>query len=90
MKGLIYTTLVGIAFVVLLGMYAQAKCQPRQVVIKREKAVMSIYELQEHLNQLSTQNKRYYCGKVDGKFGAQTRQALDNYICDENAGRYFK
>ena len=47
---------------------------------------MSIRELQQALNAQG--HSRYDC-EVDGKWGPETAQALENYICDRYAKKEF-
>ena len=54
-----------------------------------ELTIMSIRELQQALCDKDDPWGRYQC-KVDGKWGSETAQALENYICDRQAIKEFK
>ena len=54
-----------------------------------EPTIMSIRELQQALNDTDDPWGRYEC-KVDGKWGSETAQALENYVCDRQANKEFK
>ena len=64
-----------------LALYSQRPVALAKSVTKVEvqKEIMSIRELQQALNDKG--HSRYKC-KVDGKWGSETAQALENYICD--------
>ena len=64
-----------------LALYSQRPVALAKSVTKVEvqKEIMSIRELQQALNDKG--HSRYKC-KVDGKWGGETAQALENYICD--------
>ena len=47
---------------------------------------MSIANLQSYLNRQG--HSRYRC-TVDGKYGPETAQALENYLCDREASKHF-
>ena len=66
----------------------KAVSSPVQTRTTPEPTIMSIRELQQALNDTDDPWRRYKC-KVDGKWGSETAQALENYICDRQAGKEF-
>ena len=85
---LIRTTLLGIACVIIIGLFCYQAHQPHVIKIVVRKEIMSIREQQEFLN--SQNHSRYDCGPVDGKPGPKLYKALDNYICDRQAKLEFE
>jgi len=87
--GLIRTTLVGIAFCILLGMWAKAKCEGPQVIVKEVVQPMSIIQTQELLIDLGFGNpiidgERKQL-RPDNKWGIITERAM----CDYEASLHF-
>ena len=84
MKGLIYSTIIGLLFCICTAWVCrEAHAKP---IIKTVKVPMSITELQTFLNEQHDPWGRYEC-KIDGKYGQETAKALDNYLCDQNYKR---
>lgn len=89
------TTVIGIMFVIIVGMYCKiahmstfvAPDSPPAIITAPELAIMSIRELQTALNAQG--HSRYKC-EVDGKMGKETLKAWSNYICDRQAIKEFK
>ena len=61
-------------------------CKESEIIIIEKKVPMSVRDLQEFLNEQG--HSRYEC-EVDGVFGRETNQALENYLCDQYAKREF-
>ena len=83
-----FCIVVGALIIVVIAQYCYIKAPSLPVCGQTIVEIPSIRQIQQRLN--ATGKKRYYCGKVDGKFGANTRQALENYKCDEFAIKTFK
>lgn len=84
-RTLIMTLLLGLGFVVLVGMYCQIKTQEAKVVYIQDPNIPSAREIQQRLTDLN--NPRYDPNGVDGWIGKDSRTAWDNYICDRYAKR---
>jgi len=97
MKATIYTTLFGLFCVFVTALFCwqahqrpiKAVSSPVQTRTTPEPTIMSIRELQQALNDTDDPWGRYEC-KVDGKWGSETAQALENYICDRQTIKEFK
>ena len=82
MKKLLNTLIVlaiGLGIVYTIALKCKVAHAKPVVKVVVQKEIMSIRELQQALNDKG--HSRYKC-KVDGKWGGETTQALDNYICD--------
>jgi len=71
----LFTFLVGISFVVAVGIYCARSTAPRPIIryIEDTNKVYNIFEMQERL-----QSQGLYKGKIDGIWGPQT----DRTYCD--------
>lgn len=91
MKTTIYTLIVGLMAIVMVGMYCERQSKPPERPLSRlttpERVIMSIRELQQALNDKA--HPRYKC-EVDGQMGQETLKAWDNFICDRQATKEFK
>ena len=94
---LIRATLFGLFCIIVTALFCwqahqrpiKAVSSPVQTRTASEPTIMSIRELQQALNDTDDPWGRYEC-KVDGKWGSETAQALENYICDRQAIKEFK
>ena len=83
-----FCIVVGVLVIVVIAQHCAIKAPSSPVSEQTPDEIPSIRQIQQRLN--ATGKKRYDCGKVDGKFGANTRQALENYKCDEFAIKEFE
>jgi len=77
--------LVGIGFVVMVGIYCHSKFQEPQVIYIQDPNIPSQREIQQRLENLG--NPRYDPNGVDGWIGKDSRTAWDNYTKDQHAKR---
>ena len=84
MKNLIIYILVIICGCLYL-LYAGATVRDDHPAVIKE-VPMSIANLQSFLNRQG--HSRYRC-TVDGKYGPETAQALENWLCDREAAKHF-
>ena len=86
MKGLIYTTIIGLCFVFAVGAYTKERCKPLQVVEKE--VPMSIIESQQKLIELgfteALVDGQWKKVKADGIDGPIWRQALNDYYASKH------
>lgn len=75
--------LCGVLFLAYMGKEA-----PVQTIVVEKPVPMSIRELQTFLNEQDDPWKRYVCS-VDSVYGRETERALENWLCDSNAKKYF-
>ena len=81
---MIRVLLVGIGFIVLMGMYCYIQFQEPQIVyVADPNYIPSVMEIQQRLKDLN--EPRYDPGKVDGIPGKMTVTAWDNFVCDRFA-----
>lgn len=91
MKNTIITIVVAVMAVVIIAQHCAIKAPSELPSVQTTEKVIdipSIRQIQQRLKD--TGKKRYDCGKVDGKFGSKTRQALENYKCDQFAKVEFE
>ncbi len=89
LQGFIIYMLITVSGVLGLLCYVKTGLgrEARPVYVTKEvKKPMSIRELQTFLNDQG--HPRYRC-EIDGKYGRETGQALDNWLCDEQAKKHF-
>lgn len=82
-RGTFFCIVFGALVIVVIAQHCAIKAPSLPVSGQTIVEIPSIRQIQQRLK--ATGKKRYDCGEVDGKFGAKTRQALENYKCDEMA-----
>ncbi|MBN2591605.1 MAG: hypothetical protein JXA96_17195 [Sedimentisphaerales bacterium] len=85
------TALILIIGIVIVVLAAGLNAPKENTIIKIIKVPtpMSVKDLQIFLNEQKDPWGRYKC-KIDGKFGAETNQALENYLCDGSYSQELK
>lgn len=77
----IATTIIGMAIIILAGWFCSRYAPGPVVKIVKVREVMTVRETQQFLNSLD--HSRYRCS-VDGIYGPETEQAIENYKCDQH------
>jgi len=83
----LFCFIVGLSFVVAVGLYCARSTAPKVVYIQKLE-IPSIKEIQRRLKELD--KPRYDPGKLDGIVGKQTQTAWNNYECDRQAKKCFE
>jgi peptidoglycan hydrolase-like protein with peptidoglycan-binding domain len=83
LRDTLFCIVFGALVIVVIAQHCAIKAPSSPISGQTTIEIPSIRQIQQRLN--ATGKKRYDPGKVDGKFGSKTRQALENYKCDEFA-----